>query len=145
MMIFMICLLLAVIVTEAATELVVDSEIFSKVRALLLVKEGMDPNSLVYRIKLFLFKLINCGYCTSVWIAGAVALLTLDMYNLEHFNLLPDYIKWLGITLVLHRLSNWLHVIYEYVRRGRILTFDVTYRENSVVDETIIDIGEQDE
>ena len=144
-MIFMICLLLAVIVTEAATELVVDSEIFSKVRALLLVKEGMDPNSLVYRIKLFLFKLINCGYCTSVWIAGAVALLTLDMYNLEHFNLLPDYIKWLGITLVLHRLSNWLHVIYEYVRRGRILTFDVTYRENSVVDETIIDIGEQDE
>lgn len=143
---FAFYLLLGTIATEAATELVVDSEIFQYFRSAVLPKSVESGPDLIYKIRLFIFKLINCGYCTSVWVSAAVSYFTLELYDIDHFNIIHPLIRWLGITLALHRLSNWLHVLYEYLRKGRVLTHDVTYRrDSSSINSDMMEIGEQDE
>lgn len=130
---FLICLLLGTIAVEAVTEIIVDSKLFYGFRAWLLPK-SFDDNSLFRRamnsLRLFLFNLLNCGYCSSVWVSAVMTYLTLDMYSLDNLSGLPIWVRWLGMTFIIHRLSNWLHVVYEYVKKGRILTLDVTHRQD---------------
>lgn len=85
---------MAALATEAATNLLTKSE-FS-----------------IRTIKKFLFKwrhietckffhdLLDCGYCTSVWVAVLAA-----YWYLERIN----YVDWIAFTLIIHRLSNLLH------------------------------------
>lgn len=131
---FLMCLLLSVIVVEAVTEILADSKFFNWFRAWLYPK-NFNINTVscfINNIRLYLFALFNCGYCLSVWVSALVAYMALGIYRLDNFDGLPDWIKWLGVTFILHRLSNWLHVVYEYVRKGRIVTVDVTHRQDSV-------------
>lgn len=81
---------LAMLAVEAATELIVKSEIFKP---------------LVERVKgsnYFAAKMLSCGYCTSVWLAIPPAIF---------FALLTSPILIVFWVLALHRGANYLHNI----------------------------------
>ena len=87
----MIELFILVLFVEAVTEILVSSVIFQKPREFIYVRNG------------FLGELVNCGYCTSVWVAAAVAWL----YVLP---ICPWFAaNYIISTFVIHRLSNLLH------------------------------------
>ena len=90
--------LLAVVLTEAITEIVTKSEIFNPIRAKIF--------SLGQSNKFFswLHSLLDCGYCFSVWAGALTAILFFRDVNLIHV-----YIDWFFVALVLHRLSNLFH------------------------------------
>jgi len=87
----MIELLILVLFVEAVTEILVSSAIFQK------------PREFVYTRNGFLGELVNCGYCTSVWVAAAVAWLAV-------LPICPWFaVNYVVTTFVIHRLSNLLH------------------------------------
>lgn len=92
---------LAVLATEAVTEILVDAVIFEKFRARL---EGPDPQS-----PRLLGILARCGYCASFWVGMGFACALRPEFGL-------GWPWWLGLPvagLVVHRLSNlWHDVIY---------------------------------
>lgn len=91
---------LAVIFTEAVTELVVKSEIFSPIREFFF-------NRRENRIFKFIHDLLDCGYCFSVWAA------TLSCILLFVFN--NNFTMFLVVSVVLHRLSNVIHFIIDRI------------------------------
>lgn len=90
--------LLAVILTEAITEVVVKSELFLPLREKLF-NLGKDN-----RFFSWLHKLLDCGYCFSVWAGMFVAILFFRDLNLLHWS-----VDWFFIGVVLHRLANLFH------------------------------------
>ncbi len=117
-------LVLAVIACEAVTEILTSSDITApfrnKFKNWLYRPDRPPSHGFVQHCAVWVDKLVNCGYCTSVWVAGFFA-----------FYLPNNYISncwwgsWLLSVFVIHRLSNWLHVVYEWVRRGRVLSLEV--------------------
>jgi hypothetical protein len=89
-------ILLAALFTEGMTELIVKSSIFSRVRENL-IKESA-----------FFKKLLSCGYCASVWAATLPAAFL--VWCLE-VRVCVAPISFLFLTVVVHRLSNYLHNI----------------------------------
>ena len=90
---FWIELLLAVILTELITELVIKSIVFKPIRERI---KGLHSG---------LKQLLSCGYCFSVWASYGVVILMGLAYNFTDY-----YIVDLTLTgLVVHRLSNYLH------------------------------------
>lgn len=83
---------LGVICTEAVTELVVHSEIMQPMRAYL--EEFSD----------FIGKLVNCGYCCSMWAAIPSAYFMAPL-TIPTNIWLANLVIWI---LVFHRLSNFL-------------------------------------
>ena len=104
----LIKILMAAILTELITELVIKSEIFKPVR------------NLFFKLGDWFKKLFSCGYCFSVWAAAAVVFLTNTSYPLTSNHWLD-----LGLmALVIHRLANILHnVIDKYTDKY----YDVRY------------------
>lgn len=86
-----VAVILAVICTEAITQLVVHSEMFRPLREF---AEFSD----------FTETLVSCGYCFSVWAA------LLCSYWMAPLAFPTSYwaINWIIWTLVIHRLSNFL-------------------------------------
>ena len=91
-------LILAAILTEAITEVVVKSELFLPLREKIF---NLGKNS---RFFSWLHKLLDCGYCFSVWSGTFVAILFF-----RDLNLLPYNLDCFFIGVVLHRLSNLFH------------------------------------
>jgi len=89
----LINIVLFVVVTEAITELVVKSELFEPLR-----KYCFESK---YKIFNFIHRIIDCGYCFSVWAGFFVIIL-----NYVTSNFIVD-IFMLGIAI--HRLSNIFH------------------------------------
>ena len=98
--------LLAVILTEALTEIIVKSEFFSPLRAKI-YKLGKENKFFDW-----LHRLLDCGYCFSVWAGGLTAFLLFRDVGLIH-----ESIDWFLVGLVLHRLSNLFHNIMDRVHR----------------------------
>lgn len=98
-----ILFIIAVVLTEALTELVVKSKIFEPLR-----KFFFDRRD--HKLFSFLNELFDCGYCFSVWSGTCVGLLLVDL-NLVHFT-----IDWLIVGILLHRLSNILHNVIDRIR-----------------------------
>ncbi len=89
----LIQILILALLSEAITEVVVKSEMFKPVRNLI-SKLGSWPE-----------KLFSCGYCFSMWSAGAVVLVAGTSYPITGMPLVD-----LGVmSLVVHRLSNFIH------------------------------------
>jgi len=89
----MLSFLMAIVLVEALTELVIKSVLFKPLRTFLGSKS------------VWLKELFSCGYCFSVWGAAAVVLVLGLPYTLTG-NWFIDF----GVTfLVVHRLSNYLH------------------------------------
>jgi small basic protein len=117
-------LLVAVVVVEAATELVVGSAIFLPLRSY------MGKWS-------FTSKLFTCGYCLSVWIAALVAIVV-------PFMVVENYlINFVIETLLFHRLANFFHeLLSRYFKRlpWEIVTTNIKHNE-----EIIVKTGNQEE
>lgn len=97
-------LLIAIVLTEAITELVVKSKIFRPLRAKIF---NLGANNKFFS---WLHELLDCGYCFSVWAGWAVAFLFRNDISL--FN---PYIDWLFVGLFLHRTSNLMHNVMDRV------------------------------
>ena len=85
---------LAVIATEAITELLLHSVLLDKPRAWL----SKRP---------FFKELFKCGWCLSLWVGLFV------------FGLLLLRLEIILLPVVLHRLSNYLHAIYSFVKYAK--------------------------
>ena len=102
-------LVMAIIATEAATNLITKSEF-----SILFIKE---PLFKLRRFKVFNFihDILDCGYCTSVWMACVFALFFLT----NSFNFVI-------LILVLHRLANMLHFSIDLIDEKRSRELDFT-------------------
>ena len=100
----LITFLLAVIFTEALTEIIVKSEFFSPLRAKI-YKLGKGNKFFDW-----LHRLLDCGYCFSVWAGVLTAVLFFRDVELVHKS-----IDWFLVGLVLHRLSNLFHNIMDKI------------------------------
>ena len=102
-------IIMAVIATEAATNLITKSEF-----SIRFIKEPLF-NLRHFKICNFIHDILECGYCTSVWSASVFALL-----------FLTDALNFVVLLLVLHRLSNVLHFIIDWLdeKRPRDLDFN---------------------
>jgi hypothetical protein len=89
---------LAILFTEAITELVVKSEIFEPIR-----KFFFNRNK-------FIHSLLECGYCFSVWAAFLALILTLIQQPVASLFMLG---------VVIHRLSNVVHFVIDRVNGNR--------------------------
>jgi len=94
-----------VVFIEALTEIITKSEITEPIRKFVFEKG--------HKNKFFnwLHRLLDCGYCTSVWIGLFAALLLF-----RGLHLISPYLDWIFIGLILHRLSNVFHFIVDRIR-----------------------------
>lgn len=90
-----------VILIEAITNIITKSELFRPLRAWL-----FESNNRALR---FVHSIIDCPYCTSVW----VSLFSIFMLYLYIHNLLPQILALFFMGIILHRLSNLLHHIID--------------------------------
>lgn len=108
MLVNLLILAILVICVEAITEIVVASKITLGIR-----------NWLLKNAK-FLGSLINCGYCTSVWVSATLAWfvpinMSAMVVDAGFFNKIIDYVIFL---FVIHRLSNiWHEFIVRWLGR----------------------------
>jgi len=102
-------MILAVIATEAATNLITKSEF-----AVRFIKEPLYKRRQV-KFFSFIHDILDCGYCTSVWMGFIFAILFLT--NTFYFGM---------VILSIHRLSNVLHFIIDWLdeKRPRDLDFN---------------------
>ena len=120
--VFLVTIFLSVAV-EAVTEILTSSELTDPLRKkwkeLTYSLDEPPFNTCSQKFKVWFDKLISCGYCTSVWVAGFFGIWA------PKLDLGGPVINWLIITFVLHRFSTWFHVGYELIRKGRVRTFDL--------------------
>jgi len=99
-----------IIATEALTNLLTKSEF-----SIRFIKEPLFKRRQVKFFK-FVHDILDCGYCTSVWAACIFAL----------FFLANNTLNFIIVALVIHRLSNVLHFIIDWLdeKRPRDLNFN---------------------
>lgn len=96
--VLLIKFMLSIVFTEAITEVVTKSEIFSPLRAYVF---KLSSGNKFFK---WLHQLLDCGYCFSVWSGAFTAALLFRDCELLHIFV---------IAIVLHRLSNTLHNIID--------------------------------
>lgn len=96
-------ILFAVILTEAITEIITKSDIFVPIRKFFFKRR---KNNKFFN---WMHELLDCGYCTSVWVGWFVIIsfLCLDCLFLRIF--------YGGV--IIHRLSNILHFVIDRLDR----------------------------
>ena len=82
-----------IVAVEASTEILTDSEVTRPAR------------ERVAKVNDWLGQLVNCGYCTSVWVAGAAAMVHQIQVS-DH-----PWVNVLVTLLLLHRSSNLFHEV----------------------------------
>src|SRR3990172_1252753 len=91
---------LALVCTEAVTEILVASVLFDRWRRW--VAQYQDPPTTLRGI------LVSCGYCVSLWSAWVFAYL-FWIAPLPMAWFVPEWIQPAVAGIVLHRMSNWIH------------------------------------
>ena len=92
-----------IILIEAITNILTKSDIFRPLRAYL-----FESNNKILR---FIHNILDCPYCTSVWVSlSSIILLCLYLNNL-----LPHILALFFMGVILHRLSNVLHFIIDRI------------------------------
>lgn len=123
--------IMTIIAIEAITEILVTSALLDIIGLRTwATNKAMPPDGDFSKARWYhaaLYKLMTCGYCTSVWMSFAAAWLLpgewFAIYPLDNV-----VIK----AFALHRLSNLAHVLFELMKRGRVRTYDVTLNNNEV-------------
>lgn len=101
----LIYLILIVFSIEATTEIVSKSEFFYPVRKFLFEHKRN-------KVLNFLHNLLDCPYCTSVWVSFFYVLLF-------YFILTGSYVAIiLPMILTFHRLANITHFVIDRINRG---------------------------
>lgn len=95
-------ILFAIILTEAITQVVTKSELFKPIR-----KFFFDRRE--NKFCQYIHDLLDCGYCTSVWVGWLVIILLLVNNTILNVFL---------AGIVLHRLSNMLHFLIDRLDRN---------------------------
>lgn len=120
-------LLILIIAAEAITEIITSSEITVPLRRQ--IKMWAYPldeppvDTFWQKFKVWLDKLISCGYCSSVWVSFFLAWFAQPIFDNKIINVFVH-------TFMIHRMSNYYHVIYEIVRKGRVKTYDLLLKIN---------------
>lgn len=111
------------VVVEAVTEILVASELTDPFRRRwkewAYPVDSPPPDTYFQKFKVWFDKLISCGYCTSVWVAGFFGIWC-PKFDFGHW-----LINWLVVVFVLHRVATWVHVAYELIKKGRVKTYDL--------------------
>lgn len=117
-------LLILVVATEAVTEILVEAKITNGLRAFIFLKafpptpeDSLKPLIGKWRWR-FVHDLFSCGYCMSVWVAVVLAFLAPQWFSWSIVN-------WLVMVFVIHRASNFSHVLFSLIKKGRIRTYDI--------------------
>ena len=119
---------LSAIAVEAISEIITSSDLTFGFRSWLNKLAFPDvPRDILGRGAVaWFYKLISCGYCTSVWVAAGISIA------------LPKPVEgilgWVLCVFVVHRVSNLVHVVYELIKKGRVKTFDIMYQKSEEVD-----------
>lgn len=129
--------LIAVIATEAITEILVASELppLLALKALIGKVAYQQYDVQLWRrllwpatvLALFLNKLLSCGWCCSVWVA-ILAAITLDAYGLVVWAKSQPLLVLVNAAFI-HRLANLYHAGFELLRRGRARAIDLALPE----------------
>lgn len=131
-----------VIAVEATTEIVTASEfpLFFWFRWKLAQyalpetpRTGFKQSTIIAAHKLF-----TCGYCFSVWAAGLFALFAPQLISHWFWN-------WLCTLLLLHRLANWLHMVYELIKKGRVISLDIEAKTTTTLIVDDHEFGDNDD
>jgi hypothetical protein len=93
----------AVILVEAVTNILSKSTLFAPLREFFFNRRANE-------FCRFIHNLIDCPYCTSVWVSSFVVGM---LY--WYMNSMPSILALFFMALVLHRLSNVLHFIIDRV------------------------------
>lgn len=99
--------LFSIILVEAITGILSKSELFNPIREWFF-------NRRINKVFNFIHRVLDCPYCTSVWVSFFVYILL--FINTE---IVDRYIDWFVISLFLHRLSNILHFIIDRLNKNR--------------------------
>jgi hypothetical protein len=98
-------ILFAIILTEALTQIITKSEIFRPIRKFFFTKREN-------RFFNWFHDLLDCGYCTSVWVGWFVAICMIVVNDIV--------LNAFFAGIVLHRLSNVLHFVIDRIDRNSI-------------------------
>ncbi len=116
-------MLLLVVVVEAITEIMVSSKIMDPLRQrffrLAFPFPRDDAEFRQRPVMAFIYGLISCGYCFSVWVGAVAAFMAPAWFTAE------PVLNWSINALVLHRLSNIFHIVLMLTMKGRVRTYDV--------------------
>lgn len=119
-MIDILILILLALAVEACTEIIVNAKITDGIRAYIFVKAtNLDSKQSDYSFWPFVNNLVTCGYCASVWVSVLFAFFAPRLWDLWFI------VNLFIMVLVLHRLSNVIHMIIMLLYKGRVLTMDV--------------------
>lgn len=111
-------------VVERTTEIIVDSKLFAPLRNYLATKAVPDNLVKPWFIWTFLYNVISCGYCLSVWVAAFYTYFSrLDLCDDKYSNYLVN-------AILLHGLSNIFHVLYMKIYRGQVKYLHLTLKED---------------
>jgi len=134
------------IATEAITEIGTSSDIIApwqkRWRLWTYPLDAPPPENPTkfHKFKVFINSLWSCGYCFSVWVAGVFAFLGIYP-DASVFICIP---WWVVNWMLIHRLSNLIHILFELIKRGRIKTYDLTMRIGEEFSENALTMGDQD-
>lgn len=145
--------LLLVVFTEAVTEILVAAKITDGFRAFVFrralpeVPEGHHETKTLpvgSRYWRFINDLLSCGYCTSVWVSMGAALFAPWWLATGYW--CGWVINWLVMVFVLHRCSNFLHVGFSLIKKGRVKTYDIeiVHKHQVTIDGSIRQVGSQE-
>lgn len=101
-MILILSILVLIMCIEATTNILSKSLLFQPVKKYL-------SNFNSSRGCKFLHDLLDCPYCTSVWVSMFYTIMFVIFLN----NLLPSILLWFFISIALHRASNIAHYIID--------------------------------
>lgn len=120
-------LILVAFVVERTVEILVDSKLFAPLRSYIAKKAIPDlaVESQQSYFWWFCHSLSSCGYCMSVWVAGFYAVFF--RIGIVEFSLM----NWMINALLLHGLSNIIHVIYMIIYKGRVKYHHITYTKST--------------
>lgn len=119
-------LLCVAFIVERTVEILVDSKIFAPLRSYIARRAipDLDNSGSPSTFWWFVHSLSSCGYCLSVWVGAFYAL----FFNIK----LVDFsiINWFCNAILLHGLSNLIHIIYMIIYRGRVNYHHITYNKS---------------
>jgi len=107
----LIKLIFSIFLVESITELLTKSEIFSPIREWFFNRRDKKVFGFIHRM-------LDCGYCTSVWSGWFVALL---FFN--ELELISVWVDWFFIGLILQRMANSLHFMIDRLDRYKAIDF----------------------
>ena len=112
------------ITVEAITEIITTSEIMAPAREFIRKAAYTTPptDDGITRLFKWTDRLVSCGYCTSVWVSAFISIW--DPVAFTGYRLVDAII----MIFLIHRISNLLHVVYEFIRKGRVNSVDFSLK-----------------